>query len=59
MDFDPLCQFLYFCSQWVVAVVTIDHDSNKTRKSLAGLKFRVPMLLKGAVTKYTKFGTEN
>ena len=39
--------FFIFCGPPVVAVILI--DSSKTRKSLLGLKFRVRMLLKGAV----------
>ena len=38
VDFDPLCRFLYFCGQPVVAVIVI--DDNKKRKSL--LEFEVP-----------------
>ena len=48
MDFDPVCQFLYFCGQLVVSVIML--DGSKTRKSLAGLTFRVPMLFEGTVT---------
>ena len=36
MDFDLLCQFLYFCGQSVVTVVMI--DSSKTRNSLVGVE---------------------
>ena len=36
VDFDPFCQFLYFCGLPVVAVIII--DSGKTRKSLVGVE---------------------
>ena len=40
MDFGPLCRFLYFCGQLVVAVIMI--DGSKTRKSLVWVEVQSP-----------------
>ena len=40
MDFDPLCRFLYFCGQPVVAVILI--EGSKTSKLL--LEVELPSL---------------
>ena len=43
VDFDPLCQFLYFCGEPVVAIVMI--DSSRTRKSLVWVEVQSPYVI--------------
>ena len=43
VDFNLLCQFLYFCSQLVVAEIMI--DSSKTHKSLVGVEVQSPYVI--------------
>ena len=52
-DFDPLCQFWYFCGHPVATVIMI--DGSKTCESLLGAQVRVSMLLKGAITEKKLF----
>ena len=42
-DFDPLCRFLYFCGQPVVAVIMI--DSSKIHKVLVGVEVQSPYVV--------------
>ena len=43
-DFNPLCRFLYFCGQPVVALIMI--DSSKTRKSFSGVEVQSLSVIK-------------